>query len=117
MITHPTAAELTAAVAAFLERIRADLPPRDAFLARVAANALAAVTRELEQGPAAEAAARDRLAALLDLDGDHARLTQALCEALRTGAMDATTPGLLATLRANTEAQLAIDQPGYKHGA
>ena len=66
MTTHPTAAELLEAVSGFIEtRAAPQLTGRDAFLARVAVNALAVVKRELAQGPAADAAAAERLAALL----------------------------------------------------
>lgn len=115
MITHPRADELAEAVAAWIEEIRPTLDPRNAFLARVAANALAAVTRELRQGPAAEAAATARLAELLGHDGPHEALTDELCARIRAGELDVETPGLLAALRANALEQLAIDQPTYRH--
>ena len=59
MIEHPRAEELVEAVARWIDSVRPNLPPRDAFLARVAANALSVVKRELMQGPAAEAAGVD----------------------------------------------------------
>lgn len=114
MTTHPAAGELVAAVSAFLERLTPTLSPREAFMARVAQNALGIVGRELAQGPAAKAAAAERLAALLGRDGDLEMLTGELCAALRTGELDAGSPGLLEALKANTLAQLAIDQPGYR---
>lgn len=115
MISHPKADELTEAVARWIEQIRPGLDPRNAFLARVAANALAAVTRELLQGPQAEAAATERLGALLVRAGSCEELTDDLCGRLASGEMDADTPGLLAALKANALDQLAIDQPGYRH--
>ncbi|RAK61399.1 protein kinase [Phenylobacterium hankyongense] len=115
MITHPKPEELTEAVARWIEQIRPGLDPRNAFLARVAANALAAVGRELAQGEAAKAAAVERLSDLLGHGGTYEGLTWELCERLRDGGMDAATPGLLAALRANVVDQLAIDQPGYRH--
>ena len=63
MIEHPRADELIEAVAGWVESIRPQLNPRDAFLSRVAVNALNAVKRELVQGPVAEAAAVARLSA------------------------------------------------------
>lgn len=113
MIEHPRAEELVEAVAAWIDSVRPGLNPRDAFLARVAANALSVVRRELLQGPAAEAAATARLAELLGRQGSHAELTSELCARLRAGGMDRDTPGLLAALRANVEEQIAIDQPSY----
>lgn len=117
MITHPKPEELTDAVARWIEQIRPGLDPRNAFLARVAANALAAVGRELAQGEAAKAAATDRIAGLLGHGGTYEGLVWELCEALRAGTLTAETPGLLAALRANTLDQLAIDQPNYRHEA
>jgi hypothetical protein len=115
LITHPKAEELTLAVSRWLEDIRPGLDPRNAFLSRVAANILAVVTRELQSGEAVQAQAAERLTGLLGHGGGYAELTVELCEQLRTGAMDAATPGLLPALRANTLEQLAIDQPGYRH--
>lgn len=113
MIEHPTPEELVEAVARWIDSVRPQLAPRDAFLARVAANALGVVGRELKQGPAAEAAAVERLAALLGRDGTQSELNADLCARLRAGEMDAATPGLLAALRANITEQIAIDQPSY----
>ena len=115
MISHPRAEELTQAVARWIDNVRPGLDPRNAFLARVAANALGAILRELQLGPAAEAAATQRFVTLLDHGGAHADLNAELCERIRTGAMTVETPGLLAALKANTLEQLAIDQPNYRH--
>lgn len=116
MNTHPTAGELVLAVSAFLERLTPGLAPREAFMARVAQNALGIVGRELAQGPEAVAAATAHLSALLGHAGALDRLVAELCDVLRTGEMDAETPGLLEALKANTLAQLAIDQPDYRWG-
>lgn len=113
MIEHPRADELIEAVAGWVESIRPQLNPRDAFLSRVAVNALNAVKRELSQGPAAEVAARSRLSALLGMEADLGTLNAELCERLRRGEMDVATPGLLAALKAGIEDQIAIDQPSY----
>ncbi len=114
MTTHPTTAELVEAVSGFIERVAApNLKDHDAFLARVAVNVLGVVRRELEQGAALEDAAKARLAALLGREGSYAELNQALCEAIRTGAVGADTPGLLAHLKAETVDRVRIDQPKY----
>jgi hypothetical protein len=114
MISHPTAAELTEAVRRFLdEQAAPKLEGRDAFLARVAANALAAVERELQLAPAAEAAARQRLVALLGREASYESLNEELCEKLESGEFDLMTPGVLAHLKASTIDQIKIDQPGY----
>lgn len=115
MITHPKAEELSAAVARWIDDIRPGLDPRNAFLARVAVNALGALSRELQLGPEADAAATQRFLVLLDHRGSFAELNREVCDRLRTGAMTIATPGLLAALKANTLEQLAIDQPNYRH--
>jgi hypothetical protein len=115
VITHPQAQELTTAVARWIDEIRPALDPRNAFLARVSANVLGVIGRELTLGPAAEAAATERLTVLLDYRGSFEDLTGDLCRRLRTGEMTAETPGLLAALKANVLDQLAIDQPNYRH--
>ena len=113
MIEHPKAEELAEAVARWIDSVRPQLNPRDAFLARVAANALGVVRRELIQGPAAEAGAVERLSALLGREGSLPELNADLCARLREGSMDRDTPGLLAALKANITEQIAIDQPNY----
>ena len=113
MITHPRTEELVEAVARWIDTLRPELAPRDAFLARVAVNVLGVVRRELTLGPAAEAAAVARMAGLLGHGGGFEDLTAELCAKLQAGEMDAATPGLLAALRANAEDQVAIDQPNY----
>jgi hypothetical protein len=115
VISHPKPQELTEAVGRWIEEIRPGLDPRNQFLARVAANALAAVTRELQLGEEAMAAAVQRLEPILGHGGTYEGLTWELCEKLRAGDLDAQTPGLLPALRANVLDQLAIDQPGYRH--
>ena len=115
MIDHPKAEELTAAVARWIDQIRPGLDPRNAFLARVAANALGTVARELAAGPAAEIAAAERIAGVLGREGTHAELTSELCARLRSGELGLWTPGLMAALRASLLDQLAIDQPNYRH--
>ena len=113
MIDHPRAEELVEAVARWIDSVRPGLPAREAFLARVAANALGVVRRELIQGPDADAAAVERLSSLLGREGSLAELNADLCARLREGAMDRDTPGLLAALKANIVDQIAIDQPTY----
>jgi hypothetical protein len=73
------------------------------------------VGRELTLGPAAQAAATERLIVVLDYAGEFADLNSELCQRLRDGRMDVATPGLLAALKANVLDQLAIDQPNYRH--
>jgi hypothetical protein len=115
VITHPRTEELAQAVARWVDELRPDLDPRNAFLARVAANVLGVIGRELTLGPAAKAAATQRLIVVLDHGGAYAELNGELCLRLREGTMDVSTPGLLAALKANVLDQLAIDQPNYRH--
>jgi len=114
VITHPRTEELAEAVAAWIDQIRPSLDPRNAFLARVAANAMATVYRELTQGPAAEAAAVAGMTQVLGHEGDFAALNAELCERIRAGELTIETPDLLAVLQVIARDQIAIDQPSYK---
>src|SRR5690606_1743531 len=87
------------------------------YLARVSANTLEIVAREIEAAPGADAAERSRLLALLGgIDTDDATLEQLnaeLCRRIEAGSMGAATPGLFAHLWTTTLAAVAVDQPGY----
>ena len=113
MISHPTAAELSEAIAAFDAEPAAPGDARRAFLARVAENARATIVREAELGATLEAEAMDRLRTLLASDGDFAALNADLCEALRNGRIAPRNATLLAHLRATAIGQIRIDQPTY----
>lgn len=111
---RPTAAELIAAVADFLDNdVRGatgpDGRPADAaqvnFHARVAANVLRIVERELLDG-----AADDVRAALDDLGyADEAELAMAI----RAGDLDDSADALLAGLRTIVRRRLDVAHPGY----
>lgn len=111
----PSAKELIEAVKSFIDKTAmVQLSGHAAFHARVASNALATVLRELEQRPAAEAAERERLQAILgSQEQDAGLLNRQLCEEIRAGRVDLETPGLLTHLKSTTIAQLSVDQPGY----
>ena len=114
MYDQPEARELVAAVRDFLERhAMPALEGHAAFHARVAANALAIVERQLELGPADEAAERQRLRALLGLDGSLDELNRELCRRIRSGAFGSGTEGVMDHLRKTTLGKLAVDQPRY----
>ena len=114
MREQPSAAELIDAVAEFITGdIAPTLTGRLAFHARVAANVLAIVGRELELGPAADRADAARLAALLGTEGEPAALTEELCRRIEAGEIAADDPALIDHLWATTLATLAVDQPGY----
>jgi len=114
VISHPKTEELVQSVALWIEQIRPSLDPRNAFLGRVAANALATVGRELTQGPAAETEAVRRMAEVLGHDGTFAELNAELCGRIRAGELTVVSPGLLVALQVMARDQLAIDQPSYK---
>ena len=106
---RPTAAELVAAVAEFLEGdVRAATAGAVNFHALVAANALRIVQRELLDESAA--AARDALAALGYADEED------LAAAIRAGALDGRDGEVRACLRALVGHRLSIAHPGYGAG-
>ena len=111
MLTHPTAQELVAGVAAWLPLDGSAGP----FQLRVARNALEIAARDLAQGPAADARAAERMRALLGRDGTREELDAALVEAIRSGAIAPDDPALTAHLKAAALDALAIDQPRYAH--
>lgn len=114
MMDQPSALELVTAVREFIEKhAMPELKDRTAFHARVAANALAIVARELEQGAPAAEDERRRLNALLGRDGTLDGLNRELCRRIREGRIALDDPALGAHLIAATLAKVAIDQPNY----
>jgi hypothetical protein len=114
MMDQPSAHELVTAVREFIEKhAMPELQGRTAFHARVAANALAIVARELELATPAAASESERLKDLLNRDGTLDEQNRALCKAIRSGGLPWNDPGLGAHLVATTLAKIAIDQPGY----
>jgi aminoglycoside phosphotransferase (APT) family kinase protein len=105
---RPTSADLVGAVADFLrEEVMPAADGRLNFLARVAANALDGVGRELLLGPEQESRHRERLAAF-------GRADQAgLAAAIRSGEIDAEDPELLAAVRAAVTDRLSVANPRY----
>ncbi|MEZ0341158.1 DUF6285 domain-containing protein [Mycobacterium sp. pV006] len=103
---RPTAAELVAAVADFLDDdVRAAAPGQVGFHARVAANVLRIVEREL----------LDRTADSVDsaLGGLGFADERALAAAIRDGQLDDRTDDVIACLRVLVGHRLSIDHPGY----
>jgi hypothetical protein len=114
MQDQPTPSEILAAVAAFLkEEVAPGTTGRLSFNARVAANALEMMRRQLDLGGAAEETERQSLQALLGADGDLLSLNAELSRRLATGETDLTTPGVADHLWKTTLAKLAVDQPTY----
>jgi hypothetical protein len=116
---QPTLAELVAVVREFLEhRALPALEGHTAFHARVAANALGIVERQLEHGTEAEAAERARLEALLGRTGTLDELNRELCRRIRAEEIGGDDADLMRHLRETTlaklaVAKLAVDQPNY----
>ena len=108
-MTRPTAAELVAAVADFLDSdVRAACDGQVGFHARVAANAVRIVERELldDSGAAVHGA-------LTDLGyADEAQLAAAI----RGGHLDDRPEEVMACLRLLVGHRLAVDHPGYADG-
>jgi len=114
MMDQPSMRELVEAVRDFLEqKAMPELKGHTAFHARVAANALSIVARELEQGPQSAVDELARLQKLLGHDGTLEELNRELCKRIRDGAFTLGTPGLAEHLTITTREKVAIDQPGY----
>ncbi len=139
MAGHPSARDLVAAVREFIAGLA--LEGREGFHAKVAANALAIVEREMGQGP--DAAELDALSPFINdrhpgepschpreggdprslppvtlgprLRGDDnsGAIRSAICTALRDGTLAPATPGLGDALVTANLARLAVDNPRY----
>jgi hypothetical protein len=110
----PTVTELLEATASFLREVAVpQLSAHASFHARVAANALDIVKRELELRPAAERDEHARLKALLHTDGSLDELNSLLSRRIAAGEVGLQTPGVAEHLWATTLAKVAIDQPTY----
>jgi hypothetical protein len=104
----PTTLELVRAVRLFLQdEVLPQTEGKLSFHARVAANVLAGVERELADGGAYEAAHARRLAALGVADDEE------LADAIRDGRLDGRIGEVVHALRESTRQQLAITNPRY----
>ncbi len=115
MHDQPSQIELIEAVANFLERAAPELSGHTAFHARVAANVLQILKRDLAARPQNDAEAKRRLVALLAADASTPLdvLERRLAEGIRSGALSMATPGLTEHLKRTTIDQLNVDQPKY----
>jgi len=114
MMDQPSILELVDAVRAFIEqRAMPELKGHTAFHARVAANALGIVSRELKLGPELAAEEKQRLVSLLKTDGPLDALNRELCRRIREGSVGLETGGLKEHLIAVTRGKVAVDQPTY----
>jgi hypothetical protein len=104
----PTAAELVAAVRQFLtDEVMPATDGRLRFLARVAANAVAQVEREVLLGPEVQRAHAARLASFgFEEDAQ-------LCAAIRDGSLGHRTDEVLAAVRADVVDKLRIANPRH----
>jgi hypothetical protein len=110
----PTIDELLESASTFLREVAVpQLSGHTAFHARVAANALELVRRELTLGAQSAQAEQASLQSLLGAQGSLIDLNELLCQRIAAGALDLDTPGLAEHLWATTLAKLAIDQPSY----
>jgi hypothetical protein len=112
---RPTAAELVAAVADFLDReVAPTLEGRLAFHARVALNALRIVERELTAGPSVVAAELARLHSLTtNAETDLATLNTLLAAKIRAGTLSIEDDSLRDHLVRSVLSRMAIDNPRY----
>ncbi len=107
----PTAEELLEAVREWLERdVVPSVDGRLAYHARVAANALAIVERELALGPAQAAAHRERLEAL------GVRDEAELARQIRAGELDDRLDEVKAVVWATVRDKLAVANPRHLEG-
>jgi hypothetical protein len=105
---RPTAAELVAAVAEFLETdVREGTTGAMNFHARVAANVLRTVERELLADTPDEPRAELAVLGVAD-EGE-------LSAAIRRGELDDRGPDVLPVLRTLVRHRLAVAHPGYEH--
>jgi hypothetical protein len=114
MMDQPSMLELVKAVQNFIEtKAMPELKGHTAFHARVAANALGIVARELELGPKAANSEKVQLIALLGHDGTLDGLNRELCKQIRDGNLNIDSNALRQHLELTTLDKIAIDQPNY----
>jgi hypothetical protein len=114
MMDQPSMLELVKAVQSFIEtKAMLELKGHTAFHARVAANALGIVARELEFGPKAADTEKTQLIALLGHDGSLDDLNRELCGQIRSGKIDIESDALRQHLELTILDKVAIDQPNY----
>ena len=106
--------ELLTSVRDFLRaEVMTETRGRTQFMARVAANSLDILLRDMQLGPALRAAEHRGLQSILGHGGEREALRWELVNKLRDGSMALDHPGLEAHLRATSVGELAIDQPVY----
>jgi len=110
----PRADELLASVRDYLRgEVMNRTRGRTRFLARVAANSVEIVRREIELGPHARLRRERGLRRVLDREDDLETLERRLVDGLRDGSLRLEHPGLCDWLRQSVVDQVRIDQPRY----
>jgi Domain of unknown function (DUF6285) len=114
MLDQPHGVDILDAVSRLLrDTLMPRLPPDTVFQARVAANALDLVAREIRFGETVEREALQRLQALLHREGSLQELESELSLRIRNGELDMQSPGLAEHLWQTTIDKMKIDQPNY----
>lgn len=114
----PRSDELLAGIRDFLRgEGGAALEGRNQFLARVSANAIDIVLREIALGADARQFEKESLQRLLGEHGPVQEQREALCRAIRFNEIDLARDDLLAYLRQSVFNQVLIDQPSYAGAA
>ena len=104
---------LSAATALLRDELIPALPPEQAFKARILANALALVSRELAQDTVFAADNHARLTSLVNADGDDVTLLETLSARIEQGAIPLDSPDLVDHLWQSTLGKIEVDQPRY----
>ncbi len=111
---RPDAQELIEAVREFLSEVAVpNLPGQGGFHARVAANALAIVLREMAEGAELTGQEKARLKDILDRDEETEELNWRLVERIRNGDIPSPRADLLAHMRRTVRDKLLISNPKY----
>ncbi|HEY7439241.1 MAG TPA: DUF6285 domain-containing protein [Acidimicrobiia bacterium] len=114
MHDRPTVSELIEAVREFLERdVMTASDARVAFHARVAANVLRVVERELVAGERQTVEEHRRLVALLGHDGALHELEGELASAIRDGSLDDRRTEVVEHVRGTVRAKLEVANPNH----
>jgi len=114
MQDSPGTTEILAAASRFVrEALVPALPPDLSYNARVLANALDLVVRQINEDPHAVSDCHARLVTLLEQDGPETVLDAELARRIEAGEVSLQDPALIEHLWRATLAKLAVDQPRY----
>jgi len=114
MQDSPDPIEILEAVARTIrETVMPEVSGHAAYAARVAANAVDLVSRQIRLQPDSDKNERERLVMLLKREGSLSELNAALCDAIEAGTVSTVQADLHHHLWATTKEKLAVDQPKY----